>query len=172
MKYHHLTDEEFQLYLDKQHEIDTERIRVHIDECEYCRNQLTQYKNLYAQLGKDPDYSLSDISIDSVMEKIGSSNLSKYRQIGPELLVSIFSVFASIACALYFLDIRSVIPGLIRLHKSQTELLRNSFDFVGNLIKGVNLEINSLAMAAIILSIIMLFDLLLSEKISRIRSKR
>ncbi len=171
MKYRHLTDEEIQSYLDNQLESDAGWVKVHIDECGFCRNQLAQYKSLYAELGKEPDYSLSENSMNVVMNRIGDREGSKSPLFGKYFLLSVFSVVATVACASYFLDIRKVIDGMLRLHKSQMELLGSSVDFTYNIIKGMNLEPSSIALAAIILSIILLFDLLLSGKISRVKSK-
>ncbi|MCP4634137.1 MAG: hypothetical protein GY855_14525 [candidate division Zixibacteria bacterium] len=56
MNNRHLSDAEIQNYLDGEYKGDLKRFKIHIRNCEYCRNELAKYKELYSDLKNGVDY--------------------------------------------------------------------------------------------------------------------
>jgi len=77
MEYKHLTDEDFQDYLDGNLKGKTEAFEGHLVWCEICRGNLMAYRNLYSGLGQECEVNLSSDFADSVIAKLAAEPVLK-----------------------------------------------------------------------------------------------
>lgn len=75
----HLTDDEFQSYLDGTPDTDIRDIERHLRECPACRNGIARYRELYRALSIDPVPHEQEMLAPQVLRRIESMRERKVR---------------------------------------------------------------------------------------------
>ena len=79
MAIRHLTDTEFQDYLDKDFHGNNIYSHNHLNECKLCRQELHQYRLLYSGLKEDNGYNLNPGFSETVLTRIIANQPVKTR---------------------------------------------------------------------------------------------
>ena len=107
MAIRHLTDMEFQAYLDKGKKSDDIFIDAHLNECKKCRQELKIYQLLYNELKDDTAYNLNPGFSDAVMTRLIANQIEQPRFVFEKVLYLIGSIIALIVGG-YFLDLNKI----------------------------------------------------------------
>jgi hypothetical protein len=98
----HLSEEQIQLYLDKQDRQNIESLEAHLKTCPSCMKSIEEYKHLYEALNMDPFPSLSNDFSEQVVSKISGSENSRSQFFESGFTIAFF--LFGIAASLYFVN--------------------------------------------------------------------
>ncbi len=107
MELRHLTDTEFQTYIDKESSVDFSNYEIHLSECSTCRKELKKYSLLYNGLKKDPGYKLNPGFSDAVLTRIIANQIEHPRSIF-EKIMYLAGLLVALFVGGYFLDINKI----------------------------------------------------------------
>jgi len=104
----HLSDKDFQEYIEGDNSHKNFSFRAHIESCEMCRTNFQLYHFLYEGLSEDITWSLPEHFPDSVMEKLPPQRAGWYRFVLADSFLIIAGIAAAFCAALYFVDFHNL----------------------------------------------------------------
>ncbi|MFH2050704.1 MAG: hypothetical protein ABIJ12_14815 [bacterium] len=107
MAVRHLTDMEFQSYLDKNKPSNNRFIDDHLKRCKECRQELKAYRLLYNSLKRDTGYNLNPGFSDAVITRLVAAQTEKPQSILDKVLI-FAGILIAIAAGGFFLDINKI----------------------------------------------------------------
>jgi archaellum biogenesis protein FlaJ (TadC family) len=127
----HLTDEEFQKYLDKDSSINRTEINTHLEKCKACRTQYLAYKSLYGGLSNETGFMLSANFSDKVVGQLKNQK-EKRTQFFEGILISV-AIIISLGITAYFSNLDRLLFSLFEPNISNMEVF---FQHFGSLLSG------------------------------------
>lgn len=107
MAVRHLTDIEFQNYIDKNNSNNNRFIDDHLNRCQECRQELKAYRLLYNSLKQDTGYNLKPGFSDAVITRIVAAQTEKPQSIFDRVLL-LAGLLIAIFTAGFFLDFNKI----------------------------------------------------------------
>jgi len=98
----HLTEEEFQDYLDKNTRLSSRDIEEHINICGTCQKSLEVYRELYTALETDPFPALTEDFSAQIVSKISEPQESRWQLFESGSIIAFF--LFGIAASVYFVN--------------------------------------------------------------------
>jgi len=103
----HLSDSDFQDYLDGNCPKGDSFIRKHLETCEMCKHRFEQYSILYSGLKDDIAWSLPDTFADNLIAELPDKTAplkAVYRFLNSEVFLIFAGIAAALGAALYYID--------------------------------------------------------------------
>jgi hypothetical protein len=158
MALRHLTDKDFQDYLDGNRTQDTQFIEMHLYACTDCQTTFKEYQKLYAGLNEDKGFELSSNFAASVMSKIPVEPAGEHRFHYGDFFLMILGFLIAVGAALYFTDSKSLLAAItqIRLPELKIDLafITSVKSFFVALLNNLNLPV----FAGLIISLFAVLD--------------
>jgi len=107
MAVRHLTDMEFQNYLDINNPNNNRFIDDHLKRCKQCRQELKAYRLLYSNLKQDTGYNLNPGFSDAVITRIVVAQTENSQSIFDKVLI-FAGILIAIVAAGFFLDVNKI----------------------------------------------------------------
>ncbi|MDH4223043.1 MAG: hypothetical protein OEV55_05820 [candidate division Zixibacteria bacterium] len=160
----HLTDEEFQDYLDERHPAESGYMEEHLRTCQLCRNNLREYKSLYAELKAERGFELSPNFAESVMSRLPDVEIPVSQTRYATIIMSAFSILVVISIAIYLLNWKWFIQTISVIPSPFFKAILVFGNSIAGFFAHLNVGINLLLMSFVILLVISLLDYLLFSK--------
>ncbi|UCD16789.1 MAG: hypothetical protein JSV44_10065 [Candidatus Zixiibacteriota bacterium] len=160
MGLNHLTDDQFQEYLDGRPDFRDAGISEHLDGCELCRRQLRQYEELYGYLGEDEGFALPTDFAASVVARVEQEISKTSLSVILPVVVGASAFAAVLAVILYYfgaspwLKLASTCSVLLNSLESKTIIPAREF------LASVHINPELLVVSILILASINLLDYL------------
>ena len=151
----HLTDDELQNYIDSGKNVDL--VSAHLNRCDLCRENLTNYRTLFSELSQPHRIRLQHDFTASILSRIGSQSLSPHKHQIWAFLSAMLSLIMGIGAGLYFTGFKSIaefVAGTTSLTGYLRELGEAMLGFTVNL----NLNYSLLAIGILSLTVFSLLD--------------
>ena len=103
----HLSDEQIQKYLDKDHSLNKADIEKHLKTCDSCQQNVIVYKQLYTNLADETGFMLSANFSESVVNRIRKKE-EKSKNFFEGLLLAIAGLF-SVGLVFYFTNLGNML---------------------------------------------------------------
>lgn len=116
----HLSDSDFQDYLDGNCPPGDTFIRKHLKTCEECKRRLEKYSILYAGLKDDRAWSLPDSFADTVIAELPDKTAplkAVYRFLNSEVFLIFAGIAAALGAALYYIDFQEYLQFFYNVFK-------------------------------------------------------
>ena len=122
----HISDQDFQDYLDGNRPPNDSFIQKHLETCETCRRQLEQYEVIYASLSSNIEWSLPDSFADTVVARLSTKHESRfalYRFLSSDVFLIFTGVVLSLGAVLYFMNYQVFLKPLRSVFSWKTGLI-------------------------------------------------
>lgn len=153
----HLSESDFQDYLDANISERKTEITSHLEACKICRNKLKHYEMLYKGLKADQIPSLSADFSKSVIEKIQIESVAEERQPIWVLILSIAGAALGLGVAGYFLNFARIL-GSIRIEGIKEYISEQLYASIGRPIEALNIDMTFVIITGLILIIVGAID--------------
>lgn len=130
----HMSDSDFQDYLDGNCPPGDTFIRKHLKTCEACKHRLEQYGILYSGLKDDIAWSLPDNFADNLISELPDRTAplkAVYRFLNSEVFLIFAGIAAALGAALYYIDFQAYLQFFYNVFKLEfdfTQLLEEFTD--------------------------------------------
>ncbi|MFQ5823129.1 MAG: anti-sigma factor family protein [bacterium] len=159
MALRHVTDEEIQEYLDGKLSMENRWIPTHLENCEFCKKQLSQYQNLYVALNREINFSLSPNFSESVIARIHKDFAVTFKIRVWHIVLSAFGLMIGAGTALYFIELKPLLERFILLGRAVQKYFNlEVFLNIKNYFLGLNINLSLLGFAIIILLVMSAID--------------
>jgi len=158
MSRQHLSDDEIQDYLDGNNSKNIAEIKSHLQSCEICENKLFLYKNIYTELTKDTDFTLSP-QFPQQMASIAQKESPGIFGIRiSDTVLSIVLLVLGIGGALLLVDYRAIGNVFTSLNLPKLNFITTIYFSLKSILINSNMNISLVAFAIIILLFIFALD--------------
>lgn len=116
----HMSDSDFQDYLDGNYPPNDTFIRKHLKTCEACKHRLEQYSILYSGLKDDMAWSLPDNFADNLIAELPDRTAllkTVYRFLNSEVFLTFAGIAAALGAALYYIDFQAYLQFFYNVFK-------------------------------------------------------
>jgi len=107
MAVRHMTDNDFQVYLERDNTAEYTPFDTHLNDCKKCRHELKQYRLLYDGLKQDKGYNLNPGFSDAVMTRI-LINQEVQQRSSIDKLMYFTGILIALAAGGFFLDLNKI----------------------------------------------------------------
>ncbi|OQX95369.1 hypothetical protein B6I21_05775 [candidate division KSB1 bacterium 4572_119] len=155
----HLTDEQFQLYLDGLPTEGISDIEEHLKTCEECRSQLSAYKLVYKELNIEPESALLPGFENAIISRIRKK--AEQKQFIRNLLTQAAMIILGSTLPLYFLLTGKISDDLNHIFVNNWFGTKHLWENVFGFIRGMNVSTELVVSALIILVVFSLIERIL-----------
>ena len=171
MALRHLTDTEIQDYLDENlSQKQTSVLKQYLESCDSCQNELSKYQYLYTGLKNDADINLSPNFSQFLISKIREESTEIFHIAFRDILFSIIGLLIAVGTTLYYVGLKPLAASFNSMLKPQVDNSIAIFSTFKQLLAGLNININLLVFAGLILLIIIALDRILYKYRDKLRS--
>ena len=157
----HLTDEDIQNGLDGNLLQRDPQTAQHLETCKTCHSRLQQYRQLYHELKKEPNFALSDCFVKSVLSKLPTEKVSPHPS--TEIVLFILGALFALGTTVYFVDMKPVVEILGRITLPKTGIRTTLLIPIKNLLSHLNGNLPLLFFAGLVLLTVGILDRILSK---------
>lgn len=157
MALRHLNDNEMQIYLDGNLSSENTWIPTHLENCNFCQEQLKQYENLYAALSNDRDFNLSENFSRSIISRLQEEAETFNLQIW-YLVLSVVGLIIGVGTTLYFTELKPLLDGFTKISEVLKYFNLDELSVVKNYVEGLNIDFTLLGFALFIIIIFSAID--------------
>ncbi len=158
MALRHLQDKEIQDYLDGNISRENHWISIHLENCEFCKDQLKIYQKLYVGLKKDIDFSLPTTFSNAVIAKIQGNPGHAFKVRLLTVLFSLLGLIIGLGATYYFTGTERLLALWKSISETQKHLNLEWVATISDFLSGLNLNLGLLGFAVLIVLAISTID--------------
>ena len=155
----HLIDTEIQDYLDGNlPPIQAKIMEEHLESCNSCQNELSQYRSLYMELKNEIGINLSPNFSKSVISKIQQQSPETFYIRIRDIFLSIIGLLVAVSTSIYVVDFKPLAKAFTNIFSPQIDDSIEVFSNIKELLVGLNINVILFIFAGVVLLVIIAID--------------